>query len=59
MKEKDQSYDESYFMIVTRPWPYFIGILERDLPGVLDLLENHNDSAAPMIYRLATKSVSI
>jgi hypothetical protein len=59
MKDKDQEYDESSFMIVTRPWPYLIGILERDLPGVLNLLENYNDCAAPMIYRLSTQKVSI
>jgi hypothetical protein len=49
MKDKEQEYDESSFMIVTRPWPYLIGILERDLPGVINLLENYNDSAAPLI----------
>jgi len=59
MKDKEQNYDESSFMIVTRPWPYLIGILERDLQGVTSLLEEHNDSAAPCIYRLATKTVSI
>jgi hypothetical protein len=36
-----------------------IGILEDDLPGVYELLENHNDSAAPMLYKLSTKTVSI
>ena len=59
MKDKEQEYDESSFMIVTRPWPYLIGILERDLPGVLNLLENYNDSAAPMIDQLSQKQVSI
>lgn len=37
-------------MIVTRSWPYLIGILEKDLPGVLELLETHNDNAGPSIY---------
>jgi len=46
-------------MIVTRPWPYLIGILERDLPGVINLLENYNDCAGPIIYRLSTKTVSL
>lgn len=48
-----------YIIFRTRPWPYLIGILEDDLPGVYELLENHNDSAAPMLYKLSTKTVSI
>ncbi len=40
MKDKEHEYDESSFMIVTRPWPYLIGILERDLEGVMSLLDN-------------------
>ena len=49
----------NYVAFRTRPWPYLIGILECDLKGVIDLLNENNDSAAPLIIQLNSQKVGL
>lgn len=41
----------------TRPWAYLIGILENDMKGVIELLNENSDSNAPLMVQLTSQKV--